>query len=99
MRVVILGMILVILRTTFEYKGAISTNDEDILLQILSTIPGLLNKLDLGVSTTVYAVCPRCHCLYPPKHVGRTSVQYPSVCTAKTDKSLGECGESLTKST
>ena len=55
----ILGMTLVILRATFEHGGrAPSIIEEEVLLQIPTTIPGLLKKVNLDACTVTYAVCP-----------------------------------------
>ena len=94
----VLGMIMIVLRTSFERGGRVlSIAEEDILLQVPTTVPTLLNRINLDAHVTTYAVCPQCHCTYPPEYKGGSSVAYPSLCTAKTDRSSEECGGRLTR--
>lgn len=77
-----LGLLTILLRQIFYLQGNSYPNQEDILGEIPVTIATALKAFNLDSKTTTYAVCPDCHCTYPPRFLsGSDSPIYPNECT------------------
>jgi hypothetical protein len=73
-----------------------TTRQENILSQIPLSISQALSKFNVDGKTTVYAVCPSCHCTYAPQsQLGSVTVRYPSRCSFKSASDVNECMEPL----
>ena len=94
----IMGLISIVVHLVFRSTKCDEAQHADILTQIPSTITAALSKLNLDGRTTIYAVCPACHCTYKPyfKHSSSTAI-YPERCTNKPEPDSNECGEQLSQ--
>jgi hypothetical protein len=63
----IMGILSIVLQLAFQSQGATSSARAQVINQILRTIDTVLSKFNLNGKSTVYAVCPTCHCTYEPK--------------------------------
>jgi len=67
-----------------------------ILDQLPSTVETILARFDLNGKTTTFAVCPMCHCTYPPTFLpGSTVPQYPITCENYPYPDSDACGSPL----
>ena len=86
-----------------KIKGYISVSDEeahqrheDIISEMPQNVSAALSKFDLDSRTTIYAVCPACHCIYKPAFKTDSAVRvYPEFCTNHPHPESAECGERL----
>jgi Transposase family tnp2 len=78
----LLGLLTVTLRCAFlDNSTNLSLRQQSILSQIPRTMDTVLSKFNLDSKTTTYAVCPNCHCTYPPEFAhGSTVPSYPKEC-------------------
>ena len=92
----IMGLITIIVHLVFGSNPGNETRHADTLAQIPSSITAALSKLNLDGKTTIYAVCPACHCTYKP-HFNRNSLtpMYPERCVNKPQPESDECREPL----
>lgn len=76
-------------------RGDLSGDSAD---QVLVDIPRdprtIRSRYDLGGETVEYAVCPRCHCLYPPG-AGSRRPRYPELCSNTAEPPGTPCNEQL----
>jgi hypothetical protein len=87
----VMRLIHTLIRKAFEHKGGpLRPTDEHILKQIPLTIQQALSRFNLDGRTTIYAVCPACHCTYKPH--GRV---YPKRCTNKPIPESDGCNHAL----
>lgn len=93
----LLGLLTITLRCAFLDKSTnLSLRQQSILNQIPRTIDTVLSKFNLDSKTTTYAVCPTCHCTYPPKFVlGSTVPSYPKECDNHPLPGSEPCGTQL----
>ncbi|KIM64205.1 hypothetical protein SCLCIDRAFT_81884, partial [Scleroderma citrinum Foug A] len=69
---------------------------QNTLKQIPTNITSALARFNLHPSTTVYATCPLCSCLYKPVFKpGLSTAEYPSHCTNKPKPWLPICNQPL----
>lgn len=96
----IMGIVTMILLQAFNIGGSrFSLQQENILAQLPQNITSALSKFNLDGQTTIYAVCPACHCTYKPQHKEGSSLPfYPARCTNKPQPESDECGVSLLES-
>jgi hypothetical protein len=70
--------------------------EDHIITSIPSTVDQALSILNLKGHTTTYAVCPICHCTYPPSYPpGAKEAIYPRVCSNISLPDAAECGTEL----
>jgi hypothetical protein len=80
----LLSLLSILLRVSFSPSGECNLNDwqKDVLEQLPLTTETVTKKFPLDSKTTTYAVCPACHCTYPPKfQPGSTTAIYPEQCS------------------
>ena len=95
----IMGLIAIIVHLVYRNGPSNETRHADTLAQIPSTITAALSKLNLDGQTTIYAVCPTCHCTYKPVFNRNSSIPtYPERCSNKPQPESGECHEPLLES-
>ncbi|KAH9940336.1 hypothetical protein B0H21DRAFT_579979 [Amylocystis lapponica] len=76
--------------------GELDIASQNIVSQIPLTINEALSKFKLDGRTTIYAVCPTCHCIYEPCfELGSVTAAYPERCTHRHYPKDDECGASL----
>jgi len=98
-------LILSLLTITLQYafldkSGNLSLRQQSILDQIPRTMNTVLSRFNLDSKTTTYAVCPNCHCTYPPKFAyGSTVPSYPTECDNRPHPDSNLCRTSLVEST
>ena len=91
-----MGLVAFIVQLVFTNNPGSSSRHANILTQIPASIDAALSKLNLDGRTTVYAVCPACHCTYKPWFNRGSSIPiYPTHCTNKPQPENVECHESL----
>ena len=74
----------------------LDSRHEHTITQLPGSIRAALSKFDIDTKTIVYAVCPKCHCTYPPQtSLGESTTKYPSLCTNCPTPSSDECGQPL----
>jgi hypothetical protein len=61
---------------------------------IPTSVRTALNQFNLDDQTTVYAVCPACHCTYEPRTSSGSPI-YPPRCNNQPRPGLGTCGQNL----
>jgi Transposase family tnp2 len=99
----ILGLIhklLYLAYTDADYfpDGKPTLRQENILHQIPLSMDQALSKFNLDGKTTIYAVCPSCHCTYAPQsQLGSLTKRYPTLCSYKIASDANECKEPLLK--
>ena len=94
-----MGLIAIIVHLVFRNSPSNETRHADTLAQIPSTITATLSKFNLDGQTTIYAVCPACHCTYKPDFNRNSSTPiYPERCSNKPQPESGECHEPLLES-
>ena len=65
-----------------DARGEIDGRRAEMLQHVPQNIRGALSRFNLDGKTTVYAVCPACHCTYAPmQDVGSFQPVYPDRCT------------------
>src|SRR6266436_317065 len=62
-----MGLVAFIVHLVFINNPGNTTRHADTLTQIPASIDAALSKLNLDGHTTIYAVCPACHCTYKPQ--------------------------------
>jgi hypothetical protein len=92
-----MGLITVIVHLVYSRTNhANDAQHADTLTQIPQTITAALAKFNLDGRTTIYAVCPVCHCTYKPSFKSGSLLPiYPERCTNKPKPQSGECAELL----
>ncbi|KAH9478862.1 hypothetical protein JR316_0009324 [Psilocybe cubensis] len=90
----------IMLRSAFEISSIeIDMQQQHILDQIPSTLNTALSKFNLSSKTVTYAVCPACHCTYPPAFpLDPNKPEYPSVCNNFPNLGSDLCGIPLLES-
>jgi hypothetical protein len=93
----ILGVIHILLQTAWrQSNGSLSASHESVIGQIPTTIETALLRFGLDDRTTIYAVCPSCHCTYKPKFLhGSVIPRYPKLCTNKARPDSAICNTNL----
>jgi hypothetical protein len=78
----ILSLLSILLRNSFSSSEHLSDWQNDVLEQLPRTTESILKKFPLDCKTTIYAVCPACHCTYPPTFSpGSSTPIYPEQCS------------------
>ena len=92
----LMALIAIIVHLVFRSNPGNETRHADILSQIPSTITAALSKLNLDGRSTVYAVCPACHCTYEPHFNHDSSIPiYPDRCSNRPKPDSETCDEPL----
>lgn len=93
----IMGLVNVILFLAFQQPdGILQSRHEDIISEMPQNVSAALSKFDLDSRTTIYAVCPTCHCIYKPAFKTDSAVRvYTEFCTNHPHPESAECGERL----
>ena len=93
----IMGLVNVILFLAFQQPdGILQSRHEDIISEMPQNVSAALSKFDLDSQTTIYAVCPACHCIYKPAFKTDSAVRvYTEFCTNHPHPESAECGERL----
>ena len=94
----IMGLLNILLFYTFssDGDGILELCHQEVLREMWGNINSVLSKFDFQSKTTIYAVCPKCHCTYAPLYNhGDSTPQYPSHCTHSPNAELGPCGAKL----
>lgn len=93
----LMGSLCLIVQMCFSLAqdGQVSGPPQQVLDELPKNIRAALSTFDFNLRTTIYAVCPACHCTYPPS---LESPKYPSRCTNKPSPKAGLCGEPLIQS-
>jgi Transposase family tnp2. len=86
-----MGILGIILKLASQCPDHQQTNQPT---QIPRTITTALAKFKLDGRTTIYAVCPTCHCTYKPD-MSLGTPNYPETCSNKRDPDSGICGMRL----
>src|SRR5438128_7223663 len=98
MQVLLQHLLRLVLRLAFTptVGGEMSILQQNTLEQIPTNITSALSRFNLHPSTTVYATCPSCSCLYKPVFKpGLSTAEYPSHCTNKPKPWLPICNQPL----
>lgn len=93
-----MSLLSLVLRLAFMTAagGEMSVLQQNTLKQIPTNITSTLARFNLHPSTTVYATCPSCSCLYKPVFKpGLSTAEYPSHCTNKPKPWLPICNQPL----
>jgi len=93
----LLGLLTTLLRAAFTdpKKPELTLRQQSILQQIPRTLDTALNKFHLECQTTLYAVCPKCNCNYPPVLDADDTPVYPQICTNLPFPDSEICGTKL----
>ena len=92
----IMALIAIIVHLVFQSNPGHKTHHADILSQIPSTIIAILSKVNLDGQSTVYAICPACHCTYKPHFNHDSSIPIYLDCCSNKPKPYSEtCNELL----
>jgi hypothetical protein len=92
----IMSLIAIIVHLVYQNNPGNETRHADTLAQIPSSITAALSMLNLDGQSTIYAVCPNCHCTYKPHFDHGSSIPiYPNRCSNKPKPESNECGEPL----
>ena len=77
-------------------RQPLDSHHEHTITQLPGSIRAALSKFNIDTKTIVYAVCPKCHCTYPPQtSLGESTTKYPSHCTNCPTPSSDECSQPL----
>ena len=91
----ILGLVrLIIQLVSRKPDGSMDPLQTHILNQVPGSIEAALSRFNSTDSTTAYAVCPVCHCTFPPS-AGPGNSRYPERCTNRPKPEEGPCDEPL----
>ena len=92
----IMSLAAIIVHLVFQSNTVNETRQADTLAQIPPSITTALSKLNLDGQSTIYAICPACHCTYKPCFNHDSSIPiYPERCSNKPRPGSGDCGEPL----
>jgi hypothetical protein len=92
----IMSLVAIIVHLVFQSNSVNETRQADTLAQIPPSITAALSKLNLDGQSTIYAICPTCHCTYKPSFNHDSSIPiYPKRCSNKPKPDSNECGELL----
>jgi Transposase family tnp2 len=92
----IMSLVAIIVHLVFRSSSVNETRQADTLAQIPASITAALSKLNLDGRSTIYAICPACHCTYKPRFNRDSSIPiYPERCSNKPKPDSNECGEPL----
>lgn len=92
-----LGVLAIALKLAFTIgKSTINVTEAHILDQIPGTLDSILKRFQLEGKTMVYAVCPECHCTYPPTFALGSDVPiYPIQCDNIPSPNSKNCSATL----
>lgn len=96
----VMGLLNILVFNTLNPNGTglLTPSQQDIIADLPKSIRTALSRFNLEAKTTIYAVCPACHCTYKPYFVdGNPLPQYPPRCTNKPNLAPDECSEPLVK--
>lgn len=93
----LMGCLCIVVHTCFSLAqhGEVSGPPQQVLDELPQNIRAALSTFDLMSSTTIYAICPTCHCTYAPSPNGS---KYPSRCTNIPSPKALPCDEPLLRS-
>ena len=94
----ILGLLTIMLFWSFcGPSDKLDAHQTFVVDQIPITLNTVLKKFNLDCQTVTYAVCPACHCTYPPQFLpGSDKAIYPEECNNHPDPDT-TCGAKLLK--
>ena len=98
----IMGLLNILLFYAFSSDGdsILELHHQEVLGEMPGNINSVLSKFDFQFKTTIYAICPKCHCTYAPLYnPGDSTPQYPSHCTHSPNAESGPCGAKLLSNT
>lgn len=76
--------------------GTTTTRQQNALNDIPRGIDTVEKWCNLSGRTTLYAICPSCHCTYKPEHrADRPDLSYPSRCSYASPPGSAPCGAAL----
>lgn len=76
----VMGLLNILVFNTLNPNGTglLTPSQQDIIADLPKSICTALSRFNLEAKTTIYAVCPACHCTYKPYFVdGNPLPQYP----------------------
>lgn len=94
----IMGLLNILLFYAFSSDGdnVLDLRHREILEEMPGEIRSVLSKFDFQSKTTIYAVCPNCHCTYAPIFdPGDSTPRYPSRCIHSSNAESAPCGAQL----
>lgn len=93
----LLNLLSILLQSAFlSTSPRIGPVQQTILEQVPKTMDTVLKRFNLESKTTTYAVCPTCHCNYPPTFKpGSKIAQYPAMCSNVPSPSGERCDTPL----
>jgi hypothetical protein len=95
----IMGLLWVIVDLlSWDSGGNIGAIQKRTLEQLPRSINDALSRFNLEGRTTIYAVCPACHCTYAPEGSAERRV-YPNLCTNRPEPDGEVCNEPLLNGT
>ena len=79
-------------------SGGPNLEQQSALSDIPHSIPALESRLNLGIKTILYAVCPKCGFTHPPSYaVESNKPAYPKTCSARATTLADPCGAVVTQ--
>lgn len=96
---VIIGILNILVFAAFRVNTEnLERSQVDVLSELPQSIREALSRFNLDSKTTVYAVCPKCHCTFSPtfRHGSATPI-YQEYCSNHPTPGSGSCNEPLLK--
>lgn len=91
----VMGLICMIIHlVAAKHDGSMDPLQTRTLKQVPRSIHEALSRFNLEGHSTVYAICPACHCTYKPLFDAGRCI-YPERCTNRPDLEGGPCNERL----